>query len=241
MIVPILNNGKLAYEKIVGTEHVDDSLLGFGGFGDKVDEGNLYKLLDSIKEINISDTSSNEEKQLFDKQVAVILHNGFENLKLDRASLRLRGFWEWISIIYLPDIVMKRWPSKSIDRFLFGRRHCFYRLWLAADNLFEKNEKDPYLYVNQIFESNSIDEPQDFLLQVMERSFSGYKNIFKALIALFVDKDLLMQYGKVSRKFYRSLFIRLQHRQPVYCFADLSFSEAFAYLKKEYIELKKTK
>ena len=80
--------------------------------------------------------------------------------------------------------------------------------------------EDPYsLYAV----SGPDTEADDFWVQLLQRSFSGYKSITGILVDLFISNKsreefpLEVEYSK--RDFYRGLFKKLMLRQPVYCFA----------------------
>lgn len=236
MIVPIITNRNATFAKVINDEEVDDSLVKEVGHGDRIDLNRLKEILDNIEKYAPPDDAGMDDKNLFDKNTAIELHKEFRKIGLDNASLHMGPFWEWISLKYQPIVVKKRWPQLTKNRFIYGRRHCHFHLWQKADILFDDISEDPYHYVSLMFESE-LGANQDLMVQIFERSYSGYSNIVKAIVGICYKKefvDNLVENLKINfRKFYRELSMIIQHRQPVYCFADINFDKASSFIKFE--------
>jgi len=236
MIVPTIVNKNAAFAKVLNGEEVGDSMVKEARHGNKVNLEKLMEILDNIEKSAPPDDATMEDKSLFDKITAVELHKGFKEIGLDRATLHIGPFWEWISLKYQPTVVKKRWPQLKKNRFIYGRRHCHFHLWQKADILFDEDSGDPYHYLNLMYESE-LGANQDLMVQIFERSFSGYSNIVKAIVSTCYNKkfiDNLVEKLKINfRKFYRELSMIIQHRQPVYCFADINFDKASSFIKSE--------
>ncbi len=236
MIVPTITNRNVAFAKVQNGEEVSNSLVKEAGYGDKVDLDRLKEILDNIEKLVPPNDATKDDKNLFDKNTAIELHKGFKEIGLDKSALHMGPFWEWISLKYQPLVVKKRWPQLTKNRFIYGRRHCHFHLWQKADILFDESSGDPYHYLNLMFESE-LGANQDLMVQIFERSYSGYSIIVKAIVSICYKKkfvDNLVENLKINfRKFYRELSMIIQHRQPVYCFADINFDKASSFIKFE--------
>lgn len=236
MIIPCITNRNAAFKKVLSGEEADDSFVKWFGHGDEIDFEKLKEILDNIEKYAPSVDAAMEEKNIFDKNAAIELHKGFREIGMDTIDLHTPGFWEWVSLKYQPEIVKKRWPQLTKNRFFYGRRHCHFHLWQKADILFDEDGKDPYHYLNLMYETE-LGANQDLMVQIFERSYSGYPNIVKALVRICYDKDFvdnLVENLKINfREFYRLLSMILQHRQPAYCFALISYDEAHSFIMFE--------
>lgn len=232
MIVPVITNRNVAFAKVQNGEEVGDSLVKEIGHGDRVDIDRLKEILDNIEKNAPPDDATMDDKNLFDKKTAIELHKGFKEIGLDKATLHMGPFWEWISLKYQPIVVKKRWPLITKNRFIYGRRHCHFHLWQKADILFDESSEDPYHYLNLMFESE-LGANQDLMVQIFERSYSGYSNIVKAIVSICYKKEFVDNLKINFRKFYRDLSMIMQHRQPVYCFATIDLNRAHAFIKAE--------
>ena len=69
----------------------------------------------------------------FDVHVGTALH---ESLRISRSEAAAGGFWSWLTLILLPDIIPHRYPNTSnVNRVLGGLRNVFSVAWWPVEVL----------------------------------------------------------------------------------------------------------
>ena len=231
MKVPVLRNAKGVLSYLKKNGNVPDTVaVEHGGMGDMVDMEHLESLLEEVQNLRDSfgDKPSTLEKAQFDYDAALILHRGLTGLELEPSVLAVPGFWEWMSISKQPEIVNWRFPGYTSNRYLYGRNHFHWRLWMRVEICYDSLLENPYEIFEMSGRDNSLD---DFWVQLLQRSFSGYTTISKGVIKSMFDTALNVR-EKVGnfRDFYRDFFTYLQHKQPVYCYAMLDDEQAETFI-----------
>lgn len=234
MKVPVLQNAK----GLLGCLRKDgmipeDVAVEHGGMGQPVNMELLESKLEQLQELRgqFSDNPTTTEKAQFDYDASLILHKGLISLGLEPATLAIPGFWEWLSIYKQPEIVNWRFPGYANSRYLYGRNHFNWRLWMRVEICYDPSLDNPYEIFELSGRNNSLD---DFWVQLLQRSFSGYTAISKAIIkVLFNEDNDVREMTENFRDFYRNYFAHLQHKQPVYCYAMLDDSQAEQYVQTQ--------
>lgn len=239
MKIPVIKKAEKAYQYLLNNSNIPVNLIRYDGFGKKLKTETITTFFNNLCLEFPNDVLNEREKLLLDKKITKGLYSVLNSLSLDYFDLHNKCFWEFLSFIEGRRILLKRWPEKTKHRFVFNRRHHLFSLWQKADILYDKENSAPFHFVDLLF-NEEMDENQDFLLNLFERSFSGYKTLSKAIVKEIYNPSLqsIVKSKKIRfRKFYRNIFIKIQHRQPVYCFASLNFDEACNYVKAEIQDL----
>lgn len=223
MEVPVLTNTQECLDRMRNGERASFSVE-WDGSGEQLAESQIDELCDELETLPREAEDSDVPKHEFDAPMAEILHR---RLPLSRADAARGGFWELLSLKYLPQLVLWRWGYSDwseVDtadkqaRFLAGRRNTFQRLWLRADVLYQPGMDEPYGLLGYPDEA--------FWADIFERSeaIGVARNLAKELVRYwYLDTDDDRRRG--GQHAHRPLIRGLRHLRPRRQFETMSKNE----------------
>lgn len=165
-------------------EKIEEDIENFSG---SVDMEKVDKILqEAIDKLENGEFSKAPEMDGF---VAPRLH---EATDLTRREAADPEFWNYMTLIFKPEFVRKRWTSCARNRFIMRTstdRHALARLWWIA----ELTERDgDYLYTEVAFGN------QDIAQNIFDSDFSHYEQILPPLLDRLKEEK---KTSKVATKF----------------------------------------
>ena len=171
------SGGLPAVKAMVMFEHDDAQPVPTGGIVAKTAK------IDEVREAVVSATAMWQElgridgqASEFDLTVGRALHDALEIIPSDASH---GEFWNFITILVLPDIAVLRFPDMHPDRMLGGsRRNTFRRVWSRRDVLGDLTDR----YGNPLGE--------DEMTGLFERSaMARNRSLIRALASIVMERD----------------------------------------------------
>ncbi len=164
-------------------------------FSDSVDMENVDKILQEA--IDKLENGEFDRASDMDGFVAPRLHEAADITRKEAADPE---FWNYMSLIFKPEFVRKRWPSCARNRFIMRTstdRHALARLWWIA----ELTERDGDYRYTEIAFSN-----QDIAQNIFDNDFSHYEQILPPILDRLEEEeqtsDVATKYGEIlNRRF----------------------------------------
>lgn len=164
-------------------------------FSDSVDMEKVDKILQEA--IDKLENGEFDRASDMDGFVAPRLH---EAANITRREAADPEFWNYMSLIFKPEFVRKRWPSCARNRFIMRTstdRHALARLWWIA----ELTERDGDYRYTEIAFSN-----QDIAQNIFDNDFSHYEQILPPILDRLEEEeqtsDVATKYGEIlNRRF----------------------------------------
>ncbi len=164
-------------------------------FSDSVDMENVDKILQEA--IDKLENGEFDRASDMDGFVAPRLHEAADITRREAADPE---FWNYMSLIFKPEFVRKRWPSCARNRFIMRTstdRHALARLWWIA----ELTERDGDYRYTEIAFSN-----QDIAQNIFDNDFSHYEQILPPILDRLEEEeqtsDVATKYGEIlNRRF----------------------------------------
>jgi hypothetical protein len=173
-------------------EKIEEDIESFSGNVDmeKVDKI-LQEAIDKLEEGEFDRASD------MDGFVAPRLHEATDITRREAADPE---FWNYMSLIFKPEFVRKRWPSCAKNRFVMRTstdRHALSRLWWIA----ELTERDGDYRYTEIAFSN-----QDIAQNIFDNDFSHFEQILPPVLERLEDSEktssVATKYGEIlNRRF----------------------------------------
>ncbi len=179
-------------EEELDNEKIEEDIEEFSG---SVDMEKVDKILQEA--IDKLEDGEFDRPSVMDSFVASRLH---EATDLTRREAADPEFWNYMSLIFKPEFVRKRWPSCARNRFIMRTstdRHALSRLWWIA----ELTERDGDYSYTEIAFSN-----QDVAQNIFDNDFSHYEQILPPVLERLKEEeqtsDVATKYGEIlNRRF----------------------------------------